>query len=212
MGLYEFRLRFRGREFWRSINKGIFVGIYSTLVFGVMLFPMFLGWIGLIIAIFLPSYIAFFINHLREMEKRKKGNKVIEGWITHAYGVGERFHLYPKKFTLSDKLSEDNLESVNRYIKTLKEISKLEKPEIGLDRFQPKQLSFKEITEKKKKDEQDLRTRAEKEKEEFERYEKELKGRKEWEKEKEAQILGKIDDKEQKITIEKGESKNGKKE
>ena len=99
MGLAELRLRFRGREFWRTVNKIIGVGLYSVVIIGIMAFPMYLIYVFFGMAVVVPTYVALFINHLREMDKRDKGSKVIEGWITHAYGVGERIYLYPIKFS-----------------------------------------------------------------------------------------------------------------
>lgn len=149
MGLDGLRQRFKGREFWRNINRGIFIGLYTTLILGVMIFPQYLGYVFLGMAIVVPSYIAFFVNHLREMEKRDKGNKVIEGWITHAYGVGERVYFYPIKFELVDKLSPADLKSVKQYVKNLEKQS----PKTGLAGFkqkkpeEPKQLEHKKVEE-----------------------------------------------------------------
>jgi len=145
MGFRELRERIRGREFWRNINRSLFIGIYTVFVVGVLAFPMYLGWVLFGLVIVVPSYITFFINHLREMEKRGKGNKVIEGWVTHAYGVGERVYFYPIKFELVDKLSPDDLRDVKEYVNILGQYS--EKIESGLDRFKPQQLTHKKTTE-----------------------------------------------------------------
>ena len=82
------------------------------------------------------------------MEKRDKGNKIIEGWITHAYGVGERIYLYPTKFELVEKLSPDDVKSVKQYVKNLEKQSK----KLGLEGFkrppeleEPKSLEYKKI-------------------------------------------------------------------
>jgi len=148
MGLREFRAKFRGREFWRNINRFIGIGLYTVVIVGIMVFPKYLIYVFFGMAIVVPSYIALFINHLREMEKRGKGNKVIEGWITHAYGVGERVYFYPIKFELVEKLSPDDLKSVEQYVKNLKQQSK----KLGLEGFKqtkepepPKQLEHKQI-------------------------------------------------------------------
>ena len=72
------------------------------------------------------------------MEKRDKGSKVIEGWITHAYGVGERVYFYPIKFELVDKLSPADLKSVQEYVNNLSETSK--DIDIGFNKFKPRNI------------------------------------------------------------------------
>ena len=128
-----------GREFWRNLNRIIGISMYTVILLCVLVFPMYLLYIMFLFAIILPSYIAFFINHLRKMEKKDKGNKVIEGWITHALGVGERVYFYPESFELIDKLSPSDIESVNEYIKELNEDSK--NIDVGLNRFKSKKIS-----------------------------------------------------------------------
>lgn len=140
MGLRAIRERFRGREFWRGANRFIGVSLYTLLLVGVMAFPMYLGYLILAYVVVIPSYVAFFINHLREMEKMDKGNKIIEGWITHAYGVGERVYFYPIDFQIEDKLSPDDLTSVKDYVMTLRDYSKV--TQTGLERFKTKQLTY----------------------------------------------------------------------
>ena len=142
----DLRAKFRGREFWKGLNRFIGIGIYTVLILGVLLFPMYLGYVMFGFAVIIPSYITFFINHLRKMEKRGKGNKVVEGWITHAYGVGERVYFYPIDFGLVDRLSPDDLKSVKKYVKTLSETSKNIK-DIGLGRFKINQIEQKQTTQ-----------------------------------------------------------------
>ena len=168
MNWFELRQKFRGREAWRTINKTLFVGIYSLLIFGVMLIPRYLGWIGLTLAIFLPSYIAFFSNHLREMEKRDKGNKVIEGWVTHRPKVGERIHFCPTKFETVDKLSRDDRISVEKFVKSLDKLSKVAKLETGLKRFKPKQITYNKILENETMSEEERKKIEKEEKKELE--------------------------------------------
>lgn len=150
MGLREIRERFRGREFWRGTNKIIGVSLYTLLLVGIMAFPMYLGYLILVYIIIIPSYVAVFINHLREMEKKDKGNKVVEGWITHGYGVGERLYLYPTSFEIVNKLSPADLKAVKDYVATLGEYGKEAGKKTGLGRFrvkQIKQLTYKQVVE-----------------------------------------------------------------
>lgn len=169
MNWFELRQKFKGREFWRTLNKSLFIGIYSLLVFGVLLFPAYIGWIGLVLAIFLPSYIALFVNHLREMERQDKGNKVVEGWITHRPKVGERICFCPTKFETIDRLSHDDKKAVEEYINRLEELSKATKLETGLKRFKPRQITYKEILKSDTMSEEEREKIEEEEKEEFKR-------------------------------------------
>ena len=150
MGIRELRARFRGREFWRGFNRFLGIGLYTVLLVGVMVFPRYLGYLILGYIIVIPSYIAFFINHLREREKQGQGkeNKLIKGWVTHGYGVGEPVYFYPTKFEVIDKLSPDDLKAVTDYVQTLTQYSAT--IESGLDRFkkfQPQQLTYKKVAE-----------------------------------------------------------------
>ena len=149
MGLFRaLREKFRGRNFWRVMNRILGIGLYTVLLVGVLAFPMYLGYLMLGYIIVIPSYVAFFEHHLRESEKRGKGNKVIKGWVTHGYGVGEPVYFYPTKFEVVDKLPPDDLKAVTDYVKTLAQYSATIDP--GLNRFkkfQPQQLSYKKITE-----------------------------------------------------------------
>lgn len=148
------KIRVRGRDFWRTLNRIIGIGLYTVIIVGIMVFPQYLMYVFFGMAVIVPSYVALFIDHLRKMEKRGKGNKLIEGWITHAYGVGERVYFYPTKFELVDKLSPDDLKSVKQYVEELKEQSK----KLGLEGFkkeQPKpskQLEYKKIEDMNKKE------------------------------------------------------------
>lgn len=165
MGLRSFREKFRGREFWRGANTSIGVSLYTLLLVGIMAFPMYLGYLILIYVVIIPSYVAFFIDHLRKMEKQDKGSKVIEGWITHAYGVGERIYIYPVKFEVVEKLSPTDLKAVKEYVVNLKQYSKAAESATGLSKFKPKQLTLKEsseidamnVIERKKFDEEELK-------------------------------------------------------
>lgn len=122
--LRNLRYRFRGREFWRQLNRSLFIGIYSLLIISVLIFPQHILWILLGVVIFLPSYIAFFINHLREMEKNKKGNKVLGGWIEHEHGLGEPFYLYADEILPVDRLSKTDLDAVDAYVDMIMKLTK----------------------------------------------------------------------------------------
>jgi len=126
-------------------------------------------------AVFIPSYGFLFVNHLRKMEKRDKGNKVIEGWITHAYGVGERVYFTPVKFEVAERLSPDDLASVQEYVDTLKQYDEIIKIDTGLSKFKSKQITYKENFEKEIKDKEEMKEIMEEEKEELEGYEGEFK-------------------------------------
>lgn len=138
MGRMIFRERFIGREFWRSLNRGIILGVYSVLIFGTMLFPMYLGWILLVLAVIIPSYVAFFINYLRNVESERKGDEVIGGWIEHFHKVGEKYDLYAADIQPIDRLSETDLEALDIYVDGLMEKAKQGKKEPQL------QLTYEE--------------------------------------------------------------------
>jgi len=159
MNIEKFQERFEGRELWKSINRTLFVGIYSILIFGGMLFPKYMGSVLLGLGIIVPSYISFFINHLREMEKREKGNEVIGGWIEHAHGVGEKYHFYPKDIQPVSKLSESDWIKVAEYIQTIAEMAK-EQIKVPVGDKEPekpqKQLTFQETIDKEKKEMEEI--------------------------------------------------------
>lgn len=127
MGLRE---RLRGREAWRSINKVLIVGIYTILVFGSMVFRQYMGWVLLGVAFFASIYINFFTNHLRNMEKLRKGDEVFGGWIEHRHGQGEEKYFYPESIVPYSRLSETDKEAVDDFIKY---VDKLTKERIKMD-------------------------------------------------------------------------------
>lgn len=156
MNIEKFQERFEGRELWKSINRTIFVGVYTILIFGGMLFPKYMGYVLLTLGIIIPSYVAFFVNHLREMEKREKGNEVIGGWIEHAHGVGEKFHLYVDDIQPKSKLSEADNIAVDNYIKTITILTKEQiKVEVGdkePEEKEPQKLTYQEFVDEEKEE------------------------------------------------------------
>lgn len=201
MGTLDLKEKFSGRESWRSLNCILVFVMYAMMFIIIQMAPQYTGWMFVWMGVFLVLYGWIFEHHLRMKEKEKKGNKVIEGWITHAYAVGEKFYLYPVKFLLEEKLSDVNLETVKNYIAFLKEKAETDKTDIGLGKFQPKQLPLKEITKRDIKDEKELIQLGKKEREEFEMHEQEYKERKAWQEEKERQLLEKENNKEPEIII-----------
>lgn len=185
--------RFQGRELWRGINRFLLIGIYTLLVFCVMLFPMYFGHVVIILAIVVPSYIAAFINHLRNKEKAEKGKMVIDGWVTHGYKSGEPLILYPTKFEVRDKLSKTDLEKVEKYIQMLKVYAQAAKADEGLNIFkESKQLTYSDITEREEKIDDELDDIIKDEQGEYERLEREYNEREEWEKEREQKITEEV--------------------
>lgn len=135
MGWREFKTRFRGREFWRSLNKILFIGIYTLLFIMTFLFRQYIIHIIIGLAVLVPTYGWFYTNHLREMEKRRKSHKVVQGWITHGYKIGERCHFYPTSFEIQTKLSPENLKETLDFIDKLKlEVKDYQKKKIGLEK------------------------------------------------------------------------------
>ena len=120
----RFRERFIGREFWRSLNRGIIFVVYSVLIFGGMLFPMYLGWIFLVLAVIMPSYATIFINYLRNVERERKGDEVIGGWVEHFHKVGEKYDLYAADIQPIDRLSETDLKALDIYVDDIMEKAK----------------------------------------------------------------------------------------
>ena len=70
----KIRERFRGRQFWRYINKVVFFGLYTLFIIGIMEFPQYLHYLILGYFVAIPTYIALVLDHLREMEKRRVEN------------------------------------------------------------------------------------------------------------------------------------------
>ncbi len=138
MSKIRFKERFIGREFWRSLNSGIIIGVYSVLIFGFMLFPMYLGWILLGLAVTIPSYAAFFINYLRNVEMERKGEEVMGGWIEHYHKVGEKYEIPVADIQPIERLSETDLEALDVYIDDIMEQAKQGKKEPQL------QLTYEE--------------------------------------------------------------------
>ncbi|MFW9968756.1 MAG: hypothetical protein ACFFDF_01060 [Candidatus Odinarchaeota archaeon] len=154
MNIETLKERFKGREFWKNINRTLGIGIYSILVFGILLFPKLMLNVLLAMGIIIPSYIAFFLNHLREMEGRERGKEVIGGWIEHAHGVGEPFHFTPLAILPVDRLSETDRNAVDEYINLIIELAKEQiKVDVGTEKNEPqKQLTYQELIDKEKKE------------------------------------------------------------
>ncbi len=138
MSKRRFKERFIGREFWRSINRVIILGVYSILIFGIMLFPMYLGWILLAFSITIPSYTAFFINYLRNVEMKRKGEEVIGGWVEHYHKVGEEYEFPVADIQPIERLSETDLKALDVYVDDIMEKAKQGKKEPQL------QLTYEE--------------------------------------------------------------------
>jgi len=160
MGLKE---RLKGREGWRSLNKTFIVVIYTILIVGALAFRQNM-WIMLItllvLAIAIPIYVSFFINHLRNMEKKEKGNEVFGGWFEHQHGKGELKYFMPEDILPYARLSEIDQASVDVFLKYIEEKTK-EQIKISLEAKEtkelPKLLSYKEREEKEHEELDDLK-------------------------------------------------------
>ncbi|HEC40454.1 hypothetical protein LCGC14_0957790 [marine sediment metagenome] len=159
MSKKRFKERFIGREFWRSLNRAIILAVYSVLIFGFMLFPMYLGWILLGLAVTIPSYAALFINYLRNVESERKGEEVIGGWVEHYHKVGERYEIPVADIQPVERLSETDLKALDNYVDDIMEKAKQGKKEPQL------QLTYEEEKEEVKL--------LKKEREDREKYDKE---------------------------------------
>ena len=169
MGKIEIKEWFKGREEWRTLNKAVYLGMFLIFYTSMFAFRQYTTTILLVIGFVLPWYIVGFLFHLRNMEKKDPGTKVVEGWITHAYGIGERVFYYPTKFELEDKLSPADLKDVKEYVKTLGQYGNALKIETGFSKFVPKQISYKEF---KETDEMNEIERIRIKREEIEKYNK----------------------------------------
>lgn len=188
---------FRGREGWRTLNKLIFVVLYSILLASVMIPPLALniGWIFLGFIMILPSYYGYYEHHMKivEIELKKEGIKAIGGWIEHEHGLGEKFKPVIKDIHPISRLSETNIKAVDDYIDFIIEqteqiisVGVRDKEEAIEDKSPQKRLTYEEFKEMEDK--------------EMEEY---IKDYKKWKEEKQKQ--NKIEEK-----IETGEE-NGKK-
>ena len=157
----KFKERFRGREGWRSLNRTMFWVIYTMLIGGALTFQINM-WILLtmllMLAIFIPSYVAFFINHLRIKEKEEKGNEVFGGWVEHRHGKGELKYFTPEEILPYTRLSEIDQVSVDDFLVYIAKKTK-EQIKISLESKEtkepPKLLSYEE-RDKKEQEELDV--------------------------------------------------------
>ena len=160
MGLKE---RLKGREGWRSLNKTFIVVIYTILIVGALAFQQNM-WIMLttllVLAIAIPIYVAFFINHLRNMEKKKKGNEVFGGWFEHRHGKGELKYFMPEEILPYTRLSEIDQASVDDFLEYIEKKTK-EQIKISLKAKEtkepPKLLTYEEKEEKEQEELDDLK-------------------------------------------------------
>jgi len=160
MGLKE---RLRGREGWRSLNKTLILVIYTILICGALAFQQNM-WIILItllaLAVAIPSYVSFFINHLRKMEKKEKGNEVFGGWFEHRHGKGELKYFMPEEILPYARLSEIDQASVDDFLTYIEKETK-EQIKISLEAKEtkelPKLLSYEEMEEKEQEELDELK-------------------------------------------------------
>lgn len=178
MALENFRDKFRGRDFWTSLNRIIGWTAYTVFMISAFVIPQYIGWVILGFIIILPLYGNYYKSYMLEQEKQRKGNKVVEGWITHAYGKGERMYLTPVNFELEDKLSEENLVKIKEYVVLLDQQAKATKIKTGISKFKPKQLTVKEITEKELEIKAEMIEKKEQEREELRKAEEEYREKK----------------------------------
>ena len=158
-----FKERLSGREFWRSLNKTIIFVTYTTLIIGAFLFRQNM-WIILIellvLAIVIPIYVAFFINHLRDMEKKEKGIEVFGGWFEHRHGKGELKYFTPEDILPYTRLSEIDQVSVDDFLLYIAKLTK-EQIKISLEAKEtkepPKLLSYEEREEKEQEELEDIK-------------------------------------------------------
>lgn len=166
MGFQAFKRRFRGREFWRSLNKMLFIGIYTLLVVVLFLFRQYMWHLIIALVVFIPSYDALYQRHMREMEKRRKANKVIEGWITHGFRKGERVYFYPLAFNTQKRLSEADLQKTKQYVAELQKIAETySAKKVGLEKIiserLPKTSEIVKRIENKNTEEPDIKNEME---------------------------------------------------
>jgi len=151
------RGRFKGREFWKTANKTLFFVIYTFLFIGMIVFRQYMWIAFLALALTVPWYIVFFVLHIRNKEKEKKGDEVFGGWVEHRQGKGELKYFYPEEIVPYERLSEIDKTAVDDFmvfiakkaeeqIKMSLEDEKAKKP--------PKQLTVEE-TQQKEQDELD---------------------------------------------------------
>lgn len=175
---WGFRDKFRGRDFWTSLNRIIGWTAYTIFMVSAFVVPQHIWMVILGFVIILPLYGYYYKNYMLEQEKQRKGNKVVEGWITHAYGKGERIYLTPVKIELEDKLSEENLVKIKEYVVILDQQAKATEIETGISKFKPKLLTVKEITEKELEIKAEMLEKKEQEKEELRKTEEEYREKK----------------------------------
>ncbi len=174
----KFRDKFGGRDFWSNLNRIIGWGAYTMFMISALTVPQYIGWVILGFVVTLPAYGYYYRGYILEQEKKRKGNKVIEGWVTHAYGKGERIYLTPTSIELEDKLSDENLEKIKDYVVLLDQQAKATKIETGISKFKPKLLTIKEIAKKELKIKAEMLEKKEQEKEELRKTEEEYREKK----------------------------------
>lgn len=177
MKLKKLKKRFRGRERWRTVNKIIFVVLYSVLLSSVMIPPLFIniGWIFLGFIMILPSYYGYYEHHMKivEIELKKKAIKGIGGWIEHEHGLGEKFKPLIKDIHPISRLSETDIITVDNYIDFIMEQAKQiisvgvrDKEGAIEDKSPKKQLTYEEFKEMEDKEMEEYKEEYKKWKEE----------------------------------------------
>ena len=152
--IFYMRKKYVGRERWTAFNKCLIWGLYGFFVIFIAT-PLvkYAIPILLVLTVILSLYFGVFQYHMREMERKRRGQKGFGGWCEHEHGLGEKFKpifvaIYP-----INRLSETDLEAVNEYIAFITEQAK-ERVKLGVkDKLPPqKQLTYEEFTEEEDKE------------------------------------------------------------
>ena len=157
MGIINLRGRFKGRESWKTANRTLFLIIYTFMFFGMIGFRQYMWIAFLALGLTIPWYIVFFVLHIRNKEKEKKGDEVFGGWTEHRQGKGELKYFYPDEIVPYERLSEIDKTAVDDFMVFIAKKTE-EQIKMGLEdkktKKPPKLLTLEE-TQQKEQDELD---------------------------------------------------------
>ena len=143
----RFTERFKGKEFWRTLNLTLIFIMYGIFIVVPIFFPDQILTVVVIAVFILLLYFAIQQSVYRKMEQKNAGRRVITGWIDEEQELGEEYEIPIKKISTFDRLSAADQAAVDDFIE-------LEKERIGRLKFREERLGLL-INQTDKEDEKD---------------------------------------------------------
>jgi Ca2+/Na+ antiporter len=112
--------KFRGKEFWNTMNLVLFMVWYVFIfIFALALREYFLYFI-IISAIFFLLYAYIKKSIVSKKQLEGAGKRVLYGWVDEEEDLGEEVEMIIKSINTFESLSEDENESVEKFIEEVK--------------------------------------------------------------------------------------------